>query len=650
MPKDTVNRLQGSVLTDSDSTTNSGPQVAILDAGAQYGKVIDRRVRELGVESVLLPFATPASELQRYRAIILSGGPESVYAPTAPQYDPALFTLDLPILGICYGMQLLNTVAGGTVNRQSRREDGRCQIQIATDSALFAGLAATQAVLMSHGDTVDRVAPGFRQIADSAGLIAGIEAPARRQYGVQFHPEVDLSEHGKEVLANFLFRIAGLTANYTVADRQALAVAEIRQRVGDGQVIVLVSGGVDSAVCAALLRVALRPDQIIALHIDHGFMRQDESQEVVAALAAVGLPVRAVNAAASFATATTTIQAQTTRPLQQVTAPEEKRKIIGDTFVKVTEAELAKLHLNLDQVYLVQGTLRPDLIESASQTVSQKADTIKTHHNDTQLIRELRQRGRVIEPLREYHKDEVRQLGEQLGLPVELVWRQPFPGPGLAIRVLCATEPYQTAEFMAVQARLQAMVAAAPPARSPVSAQLLPVRTVGVQGDGRTYSYLAGLNTGQAVTELDWPALLALAGEIPKQIHQVNRVVYVFGPSVREWQQITPTLLTTEVLDQLRRADQIVNQVLRQYDLLRSLSQVPVVLFPVAFGQAGGRSIGIRTFITNDFMTGVPALPGRELPLAALAEMVAKIQAADAGISRVVYDLTSKPPGTTEWE
>lgn len=614
-------------------------KVAILDAGAQYGKVIDRRIRELGVESELLPFDTSAEELKAYQAIILSGGPESVYSPSAPAFDKKLFELGTPILGICYGMQLINSVMGGTVQKKDRREDGSCVIVVDPHSQLFTGLDVRQEVLMSHGDTVDQVGEGFEVVADSDGLIAAIQYPEKKMYGVQFHPEVDLTKHGSKILANFLFEVVKAEKNFTISDRKADAVKHIQQKVGDSQVLVLVSGGVDSAVCAALLREALTPEQIIALHIDHGFMRKDESAKVVTALNAVGLNVISVDASATFAQATTVIQGQETAALSVITSPEEKRKIIGDTFVKVTEQELAKLHLDLDRVFLVQGTLRPDLIESASSLASKKADVIKTHHNDTQLIRELRERGRVIEPLSEYHKDEVRELGAQLGLPSELVWRQPFPGPGLAIRVLCADEPFITDTFAQVDTALQNF------ATDEMSTALLPVRTVGVQGDGRTYSYLAALSG-----EADWENLFEVAKRIPRQVHQVNRVVYVFGEPVKSIPlRITPTHLTKAVVDQLRDADNIVNQVLLKYDLIRSLSQVPVVLFPIDFGEEDKRSIAIRTFITNDFMTGVPALPGRDIPLAALEEMVQRILE-DQSISRVVYDLTAKPPGTTEWE
>lgn len=618
----------------------AGQKVAILDAGAQYGKVIDRRVRELHVESDLLPFNTPAADLKNYGAIILSGGPQSVFSEQAPKYDPAIFKLKVPMLGICYGFHLINTVMGGTVATKARREDGPCTITVDPQSLLFSDLEPRQNVLMSHGDSVDAIAPGFTVRADSDGIVAAIENPAEQKYAVQFHPEVDLTEHGKTILKNFLFGVAKLEGEFTLVAREKVAIEAIQKTVGEKQVLVLLSGGVDSTVCAALLRQALKPSQIIAMHIDHGFMRLNESQKVIKALEKIGVSVKLIDARERFAHATTMIKGVKTSELDKTTSPEEKRKIIGDTFVKVAEEELAKLHLDLNDVFLVQGTLRPDLIESASSHVSKVADTIKTHHNDTQLIRDLRERGRVIEPLSEYHKDEVRELGMALGLPAELVWRQPFPGPGLAIRVLCADKPFITDEYIAIQKALAKF------ATKGLSVVLLPARTVGVQGDGRTYSYIAGLS-GKA----EWSDMIKLARQIPKEVHQINRVVYIFGEQVTEVPaEITPTYLIQETVKQLQIADEIVNQSLLKNDLIRPLSQVPVILFPVNFGQPGKRSIAIRTFITNDFMTGVPAVPGQQIPVKVVEKMAADILKKDPHIARVVYDLTSKPPGTTEWE
>lgn len=622
------------------STKTTSQQLAILDAGAQYGKVIDRRVRELSVESVLLPLDTPASELRKYRAIIISGGPESVYGKNAPKFDPDLFKLDLPILGICYGMQLLNFVGGGTVERKSTREDGSFTIKVEAKSKLFKGLDISQEVLLTHGDTVESVALEYKVIAMSGGLIAGIEHSNKPWYGVQFHPEVDLTAHGKEILHNFLFAIAGFSGNFGLVDRETTAIKYIREKVGQKKVLVLLSGGVDSTTLAALIRKALPPQQIFAIHIDTGFMRDHESEQVVKSLAKIGVQVKLVKAYEAFKIATTIIKGKLTLPLDQITDPEEKRKIFGDTFVKVAQQAFQELRLDPKTTILAQGTLRPDLIESASTHISQNANTIKTHHNDTFLIRQLREQGRVIEPLSEYHKDEVRVLAVNLGLPDELAWRQPFPGPGLAIRILCGKKPHIKLGYREINREIQKFVGVN------FASTLLPIRTVGVQGDGRTYSYAVALSGPKK-----WEKLFYLAKEIPKHFHQVNRVVYLFGEKYGSLiDEVTPTFLDDQTVEQLRAADKIVNDNLLENSLLKVLSQVPVILLPVGFGKNGSRSIVIRTFITNDFMTGVPAVPGKEMPKIVLEKMVKKILKEVSGISRVMYDLTAKPPGTTEWE
>lgn len=616
-------------------------QVVILDAGAQYGKIIDRRCRELNVESVILPLDTSPNELSgKYKAIIISGGPQSVDGEDAPKFDPEIFSLGLPILGICYGMQLLNYATGGTVKAKAIREDGTCEIDIIKDSLLFSGLPQRQRVLMSHGDSIDELARGFVVSSKSNEIIAAIEDKEKKFYGVQFHPEVDLTVYGNDILRNFLYGVAGFSGSYTMDDREKKAIEYIQDKVGERQVLMLVSGGVDSSVCAALLNKALKPEQIYAIHVDNGFMRLDESRNVKVAMGNVGIDLKVVDAGSDFYNGTTEVDGKIVGPLNQVVVPEHKRKIIGDTFMKVSEKFIRTLGLDPEEVCLAQGTLRPDLIESASKIASGNAEVIKTHHNDTNLVRELRDKGRVIEPLQSYHKDEVRILGKDLGLPNEVVQRQPFPGPGLAIRIICAEKPYMTDDFDDINRRLSEF------ASSEIKATLLPVQTVGVQGDGRSYSYLAGLSGKR-----DWEKLFSIAQEIPKKIHEVNRLVYVFGePVVGPITEITPTHLTPDVIEQIQHADDIVNQELERHDLLEKLSQVPVISFPVNFGIEGNRAIGIRTFITNDFMTGSPAVPGKDIPEEVLDIMVDRILAEVPGVSRVCYDLTSKPPGTTEWE
>jgi len=619
-------------------------QVAILDAGGQYAKIIDRKVRELGVQSALLALNTSAQELAAYAAIIISGGPQSIYGELAPLYDHQLLKLKQPILGICYGMHLLVHASGGVVEKKSRREDGPCLIHINNQSLLFSGLKKEQTVLMSHGDSVTNLPSDYQIIADSNGLIAAISNPILKRYGVQFHPEVDLTENGRQILSNFLFKIAQLQANFTVEDREQKAISYIQEKVGTKQVLLLASGGVDSTVCAALLRKALQPEQIMLVHIDNGFMRQDESASVQKALAKIGLKLNVVDAKQDFFMAKTHIDDKEVGPLSQVIDPQEKRKIIGDTFIRVTENYLKTLGLDLQNTFLVQGTLRPDLIESASKSVSQTADTIKTHHNDTEIVRSLREQGRVIEPLAEYHKDEVRQLGEQLGLPSEIVWRQPFPGPGLAIRILCADEPYLTDDYAQIFAQLKTFISL------PYHITLLPIRSVGIQGDGRTYSYVAALSIDQDQV-IDWQLVTKLAREIPKSLHQINRVVFAFGsPIDQEIKIITPTFLNEKSVSQLRAADTIVNDFLKENQLLTKISQVPVILIPVDFEGKQRHSIVIRPFITNDFMTGLAVVPGVEISNHTLKTMVEQILLKVPEVSRVLYDLTSKPPGTTEWE
>jgi GMP synthase (glutamine-hydrolysing) len=364
------------------------------------------------------------------------------------------------------------------------------------------------------------------------------------------------------------------------------------------------------------------------------------------------------------------------------TNPEDKRKIIGDVFVKVTNEVIKELNLKPEDVYLAQGTLRPDLIESASSMVSSNADTIKTHHNDTELIRKLRDVGRVIEPLKDFHKDEVRVLGYDLGLPAHLVERQPFPGPGLAIRILCADEPYIEKDFSETQVIVRVIVdyntklqknhallnrvAGATSKEEQtelcrisslfkINTTVLPIRSVGVQGDKRSYSYVVGLSTD---VEPNWNDMMFLAKLIPRILHNVNRVCYIFGgPVLYQVTDITHTHLSRFAISQLRSADAIANEILQASGCTRNIAQMPIILIPLHFDRdpinrtpSCQRSVVLRPFLTSDFMTGIPAVPGSDkLPMHVLDRMVKEISAL-TGISRVLYDLTPKPTGTTEWE
>eukprot|EP00796_Vickermania_ingenoplastis_P010241 gene10241-7180_t len=619
-------------------------RVVILDAGSQYGKVIDRRLRELHVCTEILPSNTPVEGLsdESIKGIIISGGPNSVYDSDAPPFDSNLFNMEKPILGICYGMQLMCHTFGGLIEKGKVREDGQDTISVDPSAVLFTGLEEHQQVLLTHGDSITDPGNQLSVTARSSShIIAAVQHNSKALFGVQFHPEVELSKNGTTMLQNFL-TYCGCSFSYTMEDRESTAIREIKERTAGGEkVLCLVSGGVDSSVCAALLLKALGPERVVCVHIDHGFMRLNESASVIKALTALGVPVHLVNAAESFSTATTQIPAKgsreeyTTQQLSSVVDPEEKRNIIGNTFITVSNEAIRNLHLETQQLLLAQGTLRPDLIESGSAHASKRADAIKTHHNDTSVVRALRDAGKIIEPLKDYHKDEVRELGHSLGLPRELVERQPFPGPGLAIRVLCSDgkpidDPaLKSTEMIAkdicggqsdlIEGDLKLFIQ-----DNRIESCVLPIRTVGVQGDGRTYAFATSLSLGRFPSEHEWEKLLQLAKQIPKVAHSVNRVVYTFGSgNACSPPSPLPTTLTVPVLDMLRVADNIVNSTLIKFNLLRKLSQVPVVLIPISMENDEKRSVVIRTFISNDFMTGVPAQPGSEyLPLAALQEMV----------------------------
>jgi len=611
--------------------------VAVIDCGSQYCKVIDRKIRELGVKTELFPITVNPMHLKGYGAIILSGGPGSVYNNEIEQCHPGVFFIGIPVLGICYGMQLMNaSFPEGNVSKGKSREDGPTEVELDTESLLFQGLNKKETVLLTHGDSVSRVAEDFKVIGRSDRCIAAIELTlpelnlygadhrsTTHLYGLQFHPEVDITTCGQKIFSNFLFNISGLPRNsFSIETRVEEAIADIQKTVGDKNVTVLVSGGVDSCVCNALMIRALGEERVTAYYVDTGFMRAGETEQVRAALPNINI----LDKGTEFR-----------ELLTGVVDPEKKRHIIGDHFINLIEPYVE------EGSFLAQGTLRPDLIESGSLVASQggSADTIKTHHNDTPLARAKREEGLIIEPLKDYHKDEVRQIGRMLGLPEAIVERQPFPGPGLAIRTLCShgqdTDRPEMVRMMEEQIprRLEEDITK----RFGCLGRVLPVRSVGIQGDGRTYNRCYNIFY-PTFGQFDWKMLFKLAQEIPKEFHEINRVVVSLLPESSDIHELVPTYLDEETVEQCRRADHAAGE----WHELKNCSQMPVVLLPVTFN--GLRTAVLRTLVTNDFMTGLPYIPECTTGLIGTAFNVA----AEANLSQVMYDLTSKPPGTTEWE
>ena len=512
----------------------SSATVVILDFGAQYGQLIARRVREANVFSEIVPHDTPWHEIaaRNPAAIILTGGPESTLTPAAPAVDVRIYDAGVPILGICYGMQLIARDLGGDLVRSAHSEFGPATLEAVGDSALFAGVASRSRTWMSHGDTVLAPPRGFAVLARTERCdIAAIGSSERRIYGVQFHPEVAQTEAGKQVVANFLVGVAGIAPSWEMGSYVDRAVDEIREQVGGGRVICALSGGVDSAVAATLVARAVG-NQLTCFFVDTGLMRAGEPQNVVAAFADV-LHLRVVHVDA---------RARFLRALSGVIDPERKRIAIGHEFIAVFEEEAAKL---TDVGFLVQGTLYPDVIESKTPA-SKAAHKIKSHHNVGGLPE--RMSLRLIEPLRTLFKDEVRVLGRVLGLPAAIVERQPFPGPGLAVRVLgeVTEERLETVRAADTIVTSEIDAAALEPRPWQYFAVLTPLQSVGVMGDGRTYANLVAVRaiTSEDGMTADWarlpfPLLERISTRIVNEVAGVNRVAFDITskpPATVEWE------------------------------------------------------------------------------------------------------------------
>lgn len=508
--------------------------VVVLDFGGQYNQLIARRVRECGVYCEVKPYTTPLEQLKARNpiGIIFTGGPNSVYDSTSPQADPGIFTLGIPILGICYGCQLIAHHLGGRVTAaesDTAREYGKTETYFDTSCKLFKGLPASGITWMSHGDYMERVPEGFSLVAHSdACPNVAICDEERGFYGVQYHPEVNHTQHGTDMIRNFLYEICGAKGDWTMGDYKQTAIRQIREKVGTGKVLLALSGGVDSSVAAALVAEAVG-NQLTCVFVDHGLMRLNEGDEVEAAFRKWEINFVRANAEELFLS-----------KLAGVSEPEQKRKIIGEEFIRVFEAEAKKI----GQVdYLVQGTIYPDVIESGAGD----AAVIKSHHNVGGLP-DYVDFKEIIEPLRMLFKDEVRQLGRELGLPEYLVMRQPFPGPGLAIRVIGDVTKEKLDMLRLADFIFRDEIAKAHLERTmnQYFAVLTNVQSVGVMGDGRTYDYTLALRSVTTTdfmtadwTRIPYEVLDRVSVRIVNEVPHINRIVYDITskpPSTIEWE------------------------------------------------------------------------------------------------------------------
>ncbi|HKP95966.1 MAG TPA: glutamine-hydrolyzing GMP synthase [Fibrobacteria bacterium] len=598
-------------------------KVGVIDLGGQYTHLIARRVRQLGVYSEVLPALSGADQLKGFSGLILSGGPSSVYDAEAPTVGAAVLDAGLPILGLCYGHQLICDKLGGKVERGSVHEFGPADFHPDRSHPLFAGMSETSIVWMSHGDEVKKLPEGFHRIGFTADCgLAAVADEARKIYGLQFHPEVTHSEEGMAIFKNFL-GLCGCKFEWKVADYVGSLEGRLRAQCEGRKVFLLVSGGVDSTVAFALLNRALGPERVLGLHIDNGLMRKNESADVLEFMNREGfrnLKVR--DATDDFLKA-----------LDGIYAPEQKRKAIGDTFLTVKDDALEALHLDPREWLLAQGTIYPDTIESGA---TKDSAVIKTHHNRVGAIMELLEKGLVVEPLADLYKDEVRELGLLLGIPAKLIWRHPFPGPGLGVRLLCNREAGRTVDPK-VTAKIQAQLAAEGLAGQGLGGEVLPIESVGVQGDGRTYAHPCLLKGPR-----DWDRADKISVALTNRVREVNRVVLEVGALPGGAYKSVQAQCDKPRLDLLREADDLCTRFLVSENLYASIWQMPVVLVPLE--KAGRPVIVLRPVVSSEAMTARFAV----LPFPLLDSLWDKLKA--AGMGALLYDITHKPPGTIEWE
>lgn len=601
--------------------------IAVVDFGGQYAHLIATKVRRLGVLAEIRQPEDPIEAFDGYRGIILSGSPALSSHGEDSDYTKSVFDKDIPILGLCFGHQEIAKHYGGEVVHGGR-EWGKADLHVKQDHPLFAGLDQIEQVWMSHFDSVSAVGPEFEELGYTVShdgspdhRFAAIGSDSLRRYGFQYHAEVDDTTNGDKMLGNFVLNICECSPSWDMAAFMAEERRKLKEQVGDESVFLLASGGVDSTVAAVVLKEALGSDRVHLLHVDNGMMRKDESANVIALFKRLdmGENLHFIDATDDFLKA-----------LEGLIEPEAKRKAIGDTFVAVFEREAKKL--GIEDHLLGQGTIYPDTVETGG---TKRADTIKTHHNRVAVIERMIAEGRVVEPLAELYKVEVRELGETLGIAHEALWRHPFPGPGLGVRLLCSNGVPDTEDFD----RLVPEVTEAA-RKFGLESLVLPIRSVGVKADLRAYEHPVLLSG-----DVEWETLLRAGSSITAGILGLNRCIWNLGKGHPAEAHPVEGYMTRDRLDLLREADQLVMDGLHRHGLYGEIWQCPTVLLPLSLGANGGETVVLRPIKSQRAMTATPV----RFPDALLDELRVSISGLP-GVTGLALDITSKPPGTIEWE
>ncbi|MBT7736667.1 glutamine-hydrolyzing GMP synthase [Candidatus Peregrinibacteria bacterium] len=598
-------------------------KIAVLDFGGQYAHLIANRIRRLGVYTEIYDGETSASELGDFKGIILSGGPASVHAEDGLKCDPEILELGIPILGICYGHQLVAHTLGGKVEKGQVREYGSAVVEIKDKRGVLEGIETQEKTWMSHFDQVTEAPEGFEVVASTSDCpVAATANYEKNIYTLQFHPEVTHTPCGMTILENFV-NLSGAKREWSIDTYIDDITKEIQDKVEDKKVFLLISGGVDSTVAFLLLAKALGQDRVYGLFVDIGFMRKNEKKEVSEALKKVGVTnLHVYDAGDEYFAA-----------LEGKYEPEEKRNIIGELFIDIQAKVSDDLNLNPDEWIIAQGTIYPDTIETGG---TKHADTIKTHHNRVDKMQKLIDEGRVIEPISQLYKDEVRLVGERIGLVDEMVWRHPFPGPGLAVRTLCTEGEDKVEGVEDLEIRMNESIS-----DSGFKVKVLPIKSVGVQGDERTYAHPAVVYGG----EIDWKLLNKLSTQLTNQFPEVNRVVLGLRPDNFNSWVVKKSYLSRDRISVIQDADKIVMNYISEAGLHREIWQFPTVLIPVDVNGEGGESIVLRPVCSEEAMTA----NFYPMELDKLSELTKRLSTVN-GVCGIFYDITNKPPGTIEWE